>query len=583
MFKRKKETFYYAGLEVPPLTSVDRYKCLDDATKGVLQKASGRIAFLMFVFSCCFLVIVGKLFYMTVLSYQSRTFTPSVLKMDLNIARHNILDRNGMILATSVPTKDLSINPKEVKPKDRLIVAENLSKVLPGVSKEDVLKKITQGGSFRYIKRNITPVEQKDVNWLGYYFLEETDGEKRVYPQGSLFAHLLGSVDIDNKGTAGLEKSYEKELQENDLTLSLDISVQEMVARVLSENIQKYRALGGTSIVMDVQTGEVLASVSLPDYNPNIAKEADSDARFNKATLGAYEFGSVFKLFNTAMALENKVIRPHDVFDATNSFKIGRKTIEDYRGQKRPLMVPEILIHSSNIGSVRIALKAGYEKQKEFLSRFGFYNPLPIQLPEKTRTQYPTASKWGDMTSATISYGYGIAVSPLHLISAVSALVNGGYYRVPTFIKDGNKGKAEYQVISQKVSEQIRHMMWGVINWNMKDTNPVKKYHVGGKTGSAEMLVNGTYTEGTLRTTFVCAFPMNQPKYAVLVVLENPKKWGDDFANTAGWNAKPTGLQIVTEIASYLGVAAQPEWIQPSYMKKSIELSQEADKKRRRR
>lgn len=581
MFKRKKETFYYAGLEVPPLTSMDKYKCLDDATKGVLQKASGRIAFIMFVFFLCFSAIIGRLFYLTILSYQSRTFTPSVLKTDLNISRHNILDRNGMVLATSVPTKDLSINPKEVKEKDKEMVAANLAKVLPDVTKEDVLQKINQGGSFRYIKRNITPVEQKDVNWLGYYFLMETEGEKRVYPQGSLFSHLLGSVDIDNKGTAGIEKSFEKELQKDNVTLSLDMSVQETVSRVLAENIQKYKAIGGTSIVMDVHTGEVLASVSLPDYNPNLSHDSDSSARFNKATLGAYEFGSVFKLFNTAMALENKVIRPHDVFDATENYKIGRKVISDYRGQKRPLMVPEILIHSSNIGSVKIALKAGYEKQKEFLGRFGFYQSLPIQLPERTRTQYPVIKKWPDVTSATISYGYGIAVSPLHLISGVSALVNGGYYRVPTFIKDGNKGKPEYQVISKKVSEQIRHMMWSVINWNLKENDPIKKYHVGGKTGSAEMLVDGQYVEGTLRTTFVGAFPMNDPKYAVLVVLESPKKFGDDFANTAGWNAKPTGLQIVSEIASYLGIAEQPEWEQPSYIKKSVELSLEAKKRRR--
>lgn len=581
MFKRKKDVFYYAGMEIPPLKSMDRYKCLDDATKGVLQKASYRIAIIMFVFFVCFSAIIGRLFYLTVLSYQSRTFTPSVLKTDLNIGRHNILDRNGMILATSVPTKDLSINPKEVKEKDRVQVSENLAKVLPGVSKEEVLRKINQGGSFRYIKRNLTPVERNDVNWLGYYFLTETDGEKRVYPQGSLFAHLLGGVDIDNKGTAGIEKAYESHLQEGNLTLSLDMSVQETVHRVLAENIEKYQATGGTSLVMDVHTGEVLASVSLPDYNPNMPSDAQTESRFNKATLGAYEFGSVFKLFNTAMGLENKVIRPHDVFDATSSFKIGRKEISDYRGQKRPLMVPEILIHSSNIGSVKIALKAGYQKQREFLGRFGFYQPLPIQLPEKTRTQYPYTDKWADMTSATVSYGYGIAVSPLHLISAVSALVNGGYYRVPTFIKNGNKGKAEYQVISQKVSEQIRHMMWSVINWNLKDSEPIKAYHVGGKTGSAEMLVKGGYTEGTLRTTFVCAFPMNDPKYAVLVVLENPKKHGKDFANTAGWNAKPTGLQIVLEIASYLGVAPQPEWEQPSYIKKSVELSLEAKKKKR--
>ncbi len=574
MFKRKKETFYYAGYEVPALTPMDRYKCLDDATKGVLKKASVRIGVIMVVFFLCFASIIGRLFYLTVLSYQSRTFTPSVLKTDLNIIRHNIVDRNGMILATSVPTKDLSINPKMVKQKDKLIVAENLSKVLPDVTKEDVLKKIEMGGSFRYIKRNITPIEQKDINWLGYYFLMETDGEKRVYPQSSLFSHLLGSVDIDNKGTAGIEKAYEPILAEKNLVLSLDISVQDIVHRTLEKNIQKYKASGGTSIVMDVHTGEVLASVSLPDYNPNLPLPADEDVRFNKATLGAYEFGSVFKLFNTAMALEAGVIRPYDVFDASKPMKIGRKTFEDYRGQNRPLMVPEILIHSSNIGSIKIALKSGWQRQKDFLGRFGFYNPLPIKLPERTRTQYPRAKKWAEITSANVSFGYGISISPLHLISAVSALVNGGYYRVPTFIKDGNKGRPEYQVISKKVSDQMRHMMWGVINWNLKDNDPIRAYAVGGKTGSANLLKNGKYVQGSLRTTFVCAFPMNDPKYAVLVVLENPQRIKETFNfNTAGWNAKPTGLQIVSEIAPYLGVLAQGEWEQPSYMTRAIETS----------
>ena len=580
MFKRKKETFYYAGLEVPALTPMDRYKCLDDVTKGVLKKASWRIGVIMVVFAFCFSAIIGRLFYLTVLSYQSRGYTPSILKTDLNINRHNLLDRNGMILATSVPTKDLSINPKMVKNKDKNLIAENLSKVLPGVSKEDVLNKINQGGSFRYIKRNITPVEQKDINWLGYYFLMETDGEKRVYPQGSLFSHLIGSVDIDNNGTAGVEKAYNSILQEKNLMLSLDLSVQDTVHRILGENIQKFKATGGTSIVMDVNTGEVLASVSLPDYNPNLAAVVDEEARFNKATLGAYEFGSVFKLFNTAMALEGGVIKPYDVFDASKPMKIGRKTFEDYRGQNRPLMVPEILIHSSNIGSIRIALKAGYKRQREFLKQFGFYEQLPIDLPERTRTQYPTAEKWAEITSANVSFGYGISISPLHLISAVSALVNGGYYRTPTFIKGGNKGKAEYSVISEKVSEQMRHMMWSVINWDLKDTNPIKAYAVGGKTGSANLLKNGKYVQGSLRTTFVCAFPMNKPQYAVLVVLENPQKIKETYNfNTAGWNAKPTGLQIVSEIAPYLGVSTQKEFKQPPYIVRAIETSLNAKKR----
>lgn len=579
IFRKKKEVFYYVGMEVPQ-TLTDKYKCLDAATRGILEKACGRISVVMIFFAFFFAVIIIRLFYLTIVNYQSRSFVPSVLKTDIDFTRYNILDRNGMILVTSVPTKDLSINPQKVKAKDKEEVARNLATVLPGVTYEDVLNKINEGGSFRYIKRKIIPIEQKNVNWLGYYFLSETDGEKRIYPQGNLFSHILGSVDIDNHGTAGLEKAYDLILQEKNLVLSLDISVQEIVRKILMEQIEKFKASGGTSIVMDVRTGEVLASVSLPDYNPNLPPDNDVDKRFNKATLGAYEFGSVFKLFNTAMALDSGVIKPTDSFDASHTVKIGRKTLEDYRGQNRMLFVPEILIHSSNIGSIRIALKAGYERQREFLGRFGFYKPLPILLPERTRTQYPRARKWADITSANVSFGYGISVSPLHLISAVSALVNGGYYRTPTFIKGGNKGKAEFQVVSEEVSEQMRHMMWGVINWNIKPKDPVKQYVVGGKTGSANLLKNGKYVQGTLRTTFVCAFPMNDPKYAVLVVLENPQKIGETHNfNTAGWNAKPTGLKIVTQIAPYLGVAPQPEWEQPLYMQHAIEASLKANKR----
>lgn len=581
MFKKKKEGFYYVGQEVPQ-TSMDKYKCLDAATRGVLEKAGGRITFVMCVFGLCFLAITIRLFQLGVVNYQSRQFVPSVLKTEEDYSRYNILDRNGMVLATSVPTKDLSVNPKKVKEKDRATVAHELSKIFPDISEENMLKKLEPNVNFRYIKRNITPIEQKDVNWLGYYFLQETDGEKRVYPQGNLFSHLLGSVDIDNKGTAGLEKAYDGVLREKNLTLSVDLSVQEIVRKVLSEEITRFKAEGGLSIVMDVNTGEVLASVSLPDYNPNLplAKE-DKDKLFNKATLGAYEFGSVFKLFNTAMALDAGVIKPTDSYDTSQAIQIGRKRLTDYRGQNRPLLVPEILIHSSNLGSVRIAMKAGYERQREFLGRLGFYKPLPILLPERTRTQYPRAKKWADITSANVAFGYGISVSPLHVISAVSALVNGGYYRVPTFLKDGNKGKPEYQVISEKTSEIMRHMMWGVINWRIKEKDLGYGYNVGGKTGTANLIRNGKYVEGTSRTSFVGVFPMNNPKYAVMVTLENPKKLKETFNfNTAGWNAKPTGMKIIEQIAPYLGIAPEEQWAQPSYMQRAIEASLEANKRK---
>lgn len=579
-FKRKKEVFYYVGMEVPQ-TSMDRYKCLDATTRGVLEKARGRITFVMVVFAVCFLIITARLFQLSVMNYHARQFIPSVLKTDVDFTRYNILDRNGMILATSVPTKDLSVNPKKVKSSERLNVARELAKVLPDVTEKEILEKLNENTNFRYIKRNITPTEQNAINWLGYYFLQETDGEKRVYPQGNLFSHLLGRVDIDNHGTAGLEKAYEKTLLQQNLTLSLDLSVQEIVRKTLSEEVKHFKADGGLGIVMDVNTGEILASVSLPDYNPNLPLDSkDKDKLFNKATLGAYEFGSVFKLFNTAMGLDMGVIKPTDSYDASQAIQIGRKKLTDWRGQNRPLLVPEILIHSSNLGSVRIALKAGYQKQREFLKRFGFYEPLPISLPERTRTQYPRSNKWAEITSANISFGYGISVSPLHLISAVSALVNGGYYRVPTFLKEGNKGQPEYQVISEKTSDIMRHMMWGVINWRIKPKDLGYGYAVGGKTGTANLIQNGKYVEGKSRTTFVAAFPMSDPKYAVLVTLENPKKLKETFNfNTAGWNAKPTGLKIIEQIAPYLGIAPEEPWAQPAYMQRAIDASLQANKR----
>lgn len=582
MFRKKKETFYYVGQEVP-IDPNDKYKCLDMATKGALQQANARITFVMVIFGLCFAIIAGRLFQLSVMNYHSRQFTPSVLKTDIDFSRYNILDRNGMILATSVPTKDLSVNPKKVKAKDKKEIARNLASVLKDVSEEEVLKKLNAPGSFQYIKRKIIPQEQQDINWLGYYFLQETPGERRVYPQGNLFSHLLGTVDIDNYGTSGLEKAYDKTLQHQDLVLSVDITVQEIVRKTMIEQIEKYKATGGMSLVMDVRTGEVIASVSLPDYDPNLPLDGQSENRFNKATLGVYEFGSVFKLFTVAMALDNNVIKPTDSFDATKPIKVNRKIISDFRGQNRSLLVPEVLIHSSNIGAYRIASKAGYQKHREFLKKVGFYEPLPILLPERARTQVPRSEKWSEITSATVSYGYGISVSPLHIISAVSALVNGGYYRVPTFLKDGNKGKPEYQVVSEKTSQIMRHMMWGVINWQMNENDLGYGYAIGGKTGTANLIKNGKYVQGTSRTTFVGAFPMNDPKYAVMVTLEEPKVIKETRGyNNAGWNAKPTGLMIMERISSYLGIAPDEPWTQPNYMKKAITNSIEAKKAKRR-
>ncbi|MDR2902621.1 MAG: penicillin-binding protein 2 [Lactobacillales bacterium] len=577
-FIRKKETFYYPGIEIPQ-TSMDKYRCLDYATLGALQKAKARTTLLMLVFGLSFFIIIARLFQLTVINYQERAFRAPILKTATGLVRKNMTDRQGNIIATALPTVHLSVNPSLVKNPEE--VALNLSQVLPGATYEDMLSVLTAPGYFKYVRRNLTPKERNDVNWLGYHFLTEADGEKRVYPQGSLFAHIIGAVDIDNQGIAGLEKSYEDQIKQNDLVLSLDLPLQEMTRSALAAGIAKYGADGGIALVMNVNNGEVLATVSLPDFNPNLPRDGDQDKYFNKAVSGIYEFGSVFKLFNTAMALEYGDIKPTDVYDASQPLKIGKKVIEDYRGQNRPLTVTEILIHSSNIGTVKIAEKSGYQKQKEFLKKFGFFERLPLHLPEKATPQYPAGAKWPDITSATAAFGYGISVTPMHLAAGVAALVNGGIYHVPTFVKGENDKTVEYQIISEKNSETLRHMMWAVMNWDSKPDSIESKYGVGGKTGSANLIEDGKYVKGALRTTFVGVFPMNDPQYVVLVTLENPKKRKEDFMfNTGGWNAKPVAMDIISRIAPYLGVHSVPEnWAHPAYITHAIDTSKKYKKR----
>ncbi len=575
-----RDEFYPVGAEIPKQKK-DAYRCVDVATRRRLQQSKNRLAVCVAGAFLVFAGIIVRLFFLTVVDYQPRQFKPSVLRTEYYLKRQKILDRNGTEIAMSVPTTDLGINPQLVKNPPE--VAQNLARILPGVSADDVLKKINAGGSFQYVKRHVTPHERNDVNWLGYYFLSEANGEKRIYPQGASFSHILGGVDIDSNGIAGLEKSLGQVLQASDVVLSLDATVQEMVRTTLAQSMDKFSADGALAVVMDVHTGEILASVSLPDYDPNRPADGAPDKRFNRATLGSYEFGSVFKLFNTALGLESGAVKPGDTIDASEPFKIGRKLIDEYQGQYRPLTIAEILMHSSNIGSVRIAQRIGYQKQRAFLKTLGFYQKLPINLPERGGTQYPRGQKWADITSANIAFGYGIAITPLHLIAGVAALVNGGYYNAPTFIKDGNAGRPAYRVVSEKTSDALRSMMWAVVNWDLKETDPIAPYAVGGKTGSANLIdrETGKYVKRALRTAFVCAFPMNRPQYAVLVVLENPKRLKETWGfNTAGWNAKPAGLAIVAQIAPYLGVTPQPAFPKPDYITRAVETSIAHKKKR---
>ena len=564
-FKKKKETFFYVGQEIP-VSGGDRYRFLDKATVSALKTGRLRMLFVAYVFLIAFLILGGRLFEQTILKKNINPPRRQLSLTDLPVKRADIVDRNGTILATSLPTVDLYIDARHVPHPQQL--AEDLISVLPDLKKETILKQIATKSSFRFIKRNLTPKEQYAVNRLGYPELNFIDGEQRIYPQSHLFSHLLGFTNIDNKGITGLEKAFDEQLTQDTtpIRLSVDTGIQNIVRYELEKGIQKFNATGGAAVVMNAKNGEVLALVSLPDFDPNRASTRTNQNLFNKATLGVYEIGSVMKLFTVTMGLESKTITPDDKVDATEPLKYGRFRITDYQGKNRFLTIPEVLIYSSNIGSAKIALAMGEEQQRAFLERFGLLSPLSFELPEKGRPMYP--DPWREINTVTISYGYGLAVSPLHVASAVSAIVNGGLYYHPTILKEKNDHAPATQVISSQTSRMMRFMMRAVVDIGSGKKANIKGYLVGGKTGSAEMQDGtGRYVKGTLRTSFVGAFPMDDPQYVVFVMLENPMKREEDwYFNTAGWNATPTGGRIIEAIAPQLGIIPKEELEKPAYI-----------------
>lgn len=516
----------------------------------------GSIAFFIFVYLC----IVARIFSLCLANgIQIRSFNDIKDEPSVNtappISRADIIDRNGNIIATSLPTVDLQINAKLVQNPQE--VTSRLLAVFSDLKYNDILQKASKKRSAYLIKRNLSPAQQRAVNDLGIPSLEFLNSEKRVYPHKNLFAHIVGYTNIDNIGLSGIEKTLHRRLTESSkaLKLSIDMGIQYTIHEELAAAIKEFDAAGASAILMDVNSGEIISMVSLPDFNPNIKIPLGERSLFNFATQGVYEAGSVFKTFNTALGLESGKVKATDKFDATKPIKIQGATISDYRGENRWLSVGEILIHSSNIGSAQLISKVGREYQRKFMINMGFSEPLKnFEIAEKGRPLFPTESKWRDDTMATVSYGYGISVTPLHLISAFSALMNGGIYNYPTIIANSQK-EAPRRVISERTSEQMRHLLRDVVIYGSGKKADVAGYQVAGKTGTANKLVNGRYIDKKVMTSFLSAFPASNPKYALLVVMDEPKgskkTWG--FV-TSGWNAVPTGGKIISAIAPQLNI-----------------------------
>jgi cell division protein FtsI (penicillin-binding protein 3) len=481
--------------------------------------------------------------------------------------RADILDRNGQLLATTLESPSLYADPRQIIDAEEATRA--LLTVFPRLDRNDLLAKLTSGKSFVWIKRHLSPTQQYEVNRLGIPGLNFEHEERRIYPFGDLAAHVVGYSSIDNVGLAGVERGLNAVLKRGrqPVQLSIDARVQFVLREELARVVHDFTAKGAAGIVMDARTGEVVAMVSLPDFDPNHPGMVDpatppGEAReqiFNKITLGDYELGSVFKIFNTAMALDSGVATMTSQYDASKPIHIGRFTITDYHGKHRWLSVPELFMYSSNIASARMAVAAGAGRQKAFLARLGLLKPASFQIEEVSKPHFP--SVWREVNVMTIAFGHGIAVSPLQCVTAVAAIVNGGMLRPPTLLKlSPDQVPAGERVVSEKTSTQMRKLMRLVVEYGTAKKAEAPGYVVGGKTGTAEKNAGGHYLDKKLLSSFIGAFPMNDPRYVMLTLVDEPHGTKESYGYaTAGWTVAPATSRIIQRIAPLLGVAPQDE------------------------
>jgi cell division protein FtsI (penicillin-binding protein 3) len=469
--------------------------------------------------------------------------------------RGDLFDRTGQVLATTLQTYSLFADPSLVW--DAAETSAALATVLPDLDIEGVTRELSSHRRFVWIQRNLTPRQRQAVFALGLPGLDFRIEPRRVYPRGRLAAHVVGYTDRDMHGLAGAERSFDAALSSHDgrpVALSIDMGVQFHLDEVLRTTMEEFSAIAASAVVMNVHTGEILGMVSLPDYDPNRPTDASPEERLNRSAQSVYEMGSTFKAFTVAMALEAGTATLESGYDATEPLRIGGYTIHDYHGENRWLTLSEIFIHSSNIGSSRIALQVGAEGQREFLGRLRLLERAPIELAESADPLLPR--NWGPTETATISYGHGLAVSPIATIAAFAAIANGGIYVQPTL----QPVAADETIVGERVLEaQAAQDVMTLMRENVTDGTggqaEAAGYLVAGKTGTAEKPSRGGYDRNRLISTFSAVFPYNDPQYAVLVLLDEPQGTAATHGYaTGGWTAAPAVSQIVSRIAPILGV-----------------------------
>lgn len=491
-------------------------------------------------------------------------------RTQVSTARPDILDRNGEVLATDVKSSSLYAEPKRILDVEEALDA--LGGVIPELRTDDgIRKKLSSKAGFVWLRRELTPDQKRKIFRLGLPGIGFMDENRRFYPGGALAGHVVGTVDVDNRGILGMERAIDRdtgldalhaagfagEREMKPKRLSLDIRVQHVVRDEMASVIQRFHAVAGVGIVLDARTLEVLAMVSLPDFDPNDREQAFVKDHINRATLGVYEMGSVFKTFNSAFTLDSGKVTLNDVYDTT-PLVFGSQKISDFHSKGRALTVPEIFLYSSNNGSARMALKVGSDAQRTFFEKVGFHRRLESELPDLGLPLFP--KRLSDVSTATMSFGHGISVTPMHTAVAGAAVVNGGVYLNPTFYpRTVAEAEAEgKRVLKPETSDKMRYLFRLNATPGTGGSGSradVPGYRVGGKTGTAEKIENGRYSGNKRFNSFLAAFPMDDPRYVVLTVLDEPKaESGGEGPATAGLNAGAAAGDIIRRIAPLLGV-----------------------------
>ena len=529
-------------------------------------KAKARLGLAIVAFAAIYSVIALRLVMFAAVG-EGHGVRRGVVQDAVATARPDILDRNGQVLATDLKSPSLFAEPRKIIDVDEAV--ELLTAELPDLDAGELRERLASKRGFVWLKREITQDQQKEIHHLGIPGVGFLTENKRVYPNGPVMSHVIGHVNIDNQGIAGIEKWLDgqglaalhmaglaTDRLQKPIELAVDLRVQYALRDELVAARAKFKAIAAAGVIADVRTGEIIAMVSEPDYDPNNPREANDPTRINRLTTGVYEMGSTFKALTLAMALDSGKISLASTFDARVPLRYGKFEINDYHAQKRVLSVPEIFTYSSNIGTARMALSLGVDYHKAFLKKLGQLDRLRTELPESAEPLVP--KRWGELNTVTIAFGHGLSVAPLQAVMGISALVNGGLMIPPTFLK---RSEAEAATLAQRVvkpetSDKMRYLMRLNVEKGTASKANVSGYYVGGKTGTSEKVVGGRYSKTKVLTSFTAILPADKPRYLLLIMLDEPQATPDTHGYaTSGWNAVPVGGAVVARVAPLLGLA----------------------------